>query len=629
MATLTATGATTYSWSPATGLSVTTGSSVDASPTATTTYTITGTSLGCDGIATSTVTVGAIPIIAVTSTAVCIGASTTLTATGSSAYSWTPSTGLSATTGSSVIASPLTTTTYTITETSSGCNGNTVCTVTVNPLPTVTASNTGPYCQTQPIQISCVTTAATMNWQGPNSFIGSGAGGTISNAAAVNAGTYTVTVTDVNSCQAVGTTSVIVNPLPVVTVNSNSPVCENNTLNLSASSGASWSWSGPSFTSTSQTPSLPSATLSMSGSYTVVVTDANGCVNANVTNVTITPRPSAPAGSNVSYCQNASADVLTAVPSTGGTLNWYGTIPSGGYSSSAPIPATAVVGSTPYYVSQTVAGCEGAQTSITVTIKQLPVATLNVIPPQCVPLCDTFSLSSASTLTAVIWNMGNGFTTNGNNPIYCYGESGNYSISVDITDSAGCRNSQLFSNCVHVNEIPVADFSYSPDPVSILEPNVTFYNTSVGGIASSEWNFYRNDTLIYMSTAAEPAYVFPDINVYNVQLAVISNQGCKDTIVKPIEIRDEMAVYIPNAFSPDNDNINDEFKVYGVGIAKVKMWIFDRWGEKIFWTDEMEKGWNGRKNDVPVKSDIYIYKVEIVDLKGAKTMHNGHVTVVR
>jgi hypothetical protein len=116
-AVLTASGATTYTWSPAATLSASTGTSVTASPTTNTTYTIVGTTGTCNGTTTATVTVIAPPVVNVNSTTICSGTSAVLTATGATTYTWTPSASLSSGTGTSVTASPPTTTTYTITGT--------------------------------------------------------------------------------------------------------------------------------------------------------------------------------------------------------------------------------------------------------------------------------------------------------------------------------------------------------------------------------------------------------------------------------------------------------------------------------------------------------------------------------
>lgn len=154
--TLTASGATTYTWDPPTGLSATTGTTVTASPAATTTYTIVGTSAGCGGTGIVTVTVNPIPVVTVNPTmaTVCAGTPTTFTASGANTYAWAPATGLSATSGTSVDAAPLSSTTYTVTGTSLGCSSDATFDITVNPSPTMPISNDTTVCQGNPVTLT-------------------------------------------------------------------------------------------------------------------------------------------------------------------------------------------------------------------------------------------------------------------------------------------------------------------------------------------------------------------------------------------------------------------------------------------------------------------------------------------
>ena len=204
---LTASGASTYSWSPSTGLSATTGASVTANPANTTIYTVTGTDANtCSNTAMATVTVNPLPNVSVNSATICAGASTSLTASGASTYSWSPATGLSGTTGASVTANPSNTTIYTVTGTDANtCSNTAPSTVTVTPLPTkptITPTNLGTE---NPTLTS--SSASGNQWFKDGSIM---AGQTAQTLSVTQAGSYTVTVTTV------GCTSPASNAFPIV-----------------------------------------------------------------------------------------------------------------------------------------------------------------------------------------------------------------------------------------------------------------------------------------------------------------------------------------------------------------------------------------------------------------------------
>jgi hypothetical protein len=163
------------------------------------------------------------------------------------------------------------TTTYTFTPTSGLCASSTTMTITVNPLPSVIANSNSPFCAGQAINLTATDGFSAYAWSGPNSFSNATQNPSISNAQAINAGTYTVTVTDGNGCQTTSSTVVSLTTSP--TAGSNSPVCVGGELTLSTNSATSYSWSGPnSFTSSVQNPTVSaSATTSMAGMYTVSV----------------------------------------------------------------------------------------------------------------------------------------------------------------------------------------------------------------------------------------------------------------------------------------------------------------------------------------------------------------------
>jgi len=248
--TLTASGATTYSWTPGTSLSASTGSSVTASPTVTTTYTVTGTQSGCSNSATVSVTVNSYPsVTAGTDTAICIGTSGVLTASGATTYTWAPSTGLSATTGASVVASPTVAATYTITGSMTGCSATATKTVSVNALPVIAIASFTPNPTLPGLPVNFTVSdgsLAAYSWS-----FGDASSSTVSNPSKAygSAGTFipTLTATNSNGCSASDTAVVTVLSSPGSLTGYVPPLCTadlSDTLR-SIISGGTWSSSAP------------------------------------------------------------------------------------------------------------------------------------------------------------------------------------------------------------------------------------------------------------------------------------------------------------------------------------------------------------------------------------------------
>jgi len=275
-ATLTGGGATTYTWSANAGSATT--STVSVSPASGSTYTVTGTANGCTNTATVSINVNPTPTISVNSAGICNGSSTTLNASGASTYSWSPSTGLSATTGASVNANPTTTTVYTITGTATGCSGANTSTVTVNPTPTVTAGS-GTVCAGSPANLTA---------GGATSYTWNPGGQTGASVVVSPTVTTTYTVTgDNGGCTGTATSIVTVNNLPtVVTSAVQDTICIGNSTGVSATGAVSYSW-GPATGLSATTGSNVVASPTVTTNYTVTGTGSNGCTNTDVITITV------------------------------------------------------------------------------------------------------------------------------------------------------------------------------------------------------------------------------------------------------------------------------------------------------------------------------------------------------
>lgn len=307
-ATLTSTGASTYTWMPG-SLS---GGTVIVSPTITTTYTVTGsTASGCTNTRTVTLVVTPGPTLVATAspTSICSGSSSTLTASGATTYTWMPGSITTATT----VVTPTTTTIYTVTGNNGTCSGTMAVTVSVTPLPTVTAVS-------NPTAV-CSGSSATLTGSGATSYTwmpGSLTGGTVTITPTI---TTTYTLTGVNgSCSGTTTVSVVVNSSPTVVATAtptSQTICSGRTATLSASGAVTYTWMPGSMVAPNVLVSPPTTTT-----YTLSGTNASGCTGTTVITITVNPSPtiSVLALPSLSICAGQTA-TLTATGATS-TYSW-------------------------------------------------------------------------------------------------------------------------------------------------------------------------------------------------------------------------------------------------------------------------------------------------------------------
>jgi hypothetical protein len=424
-----ATGGTppySYSWTPSATLSSSTSASTTATPTSTTSYTVSITdSNNCVSVATVTVTVNPLPTVTTCGNpSICLGDLATLCVTGANTYTWSPATGLSATTGSSVTANPVVTTTYTIIGQSAAlCSATASITVTVNPLPLVASPPAPSICSGGSVQI-CMSGAQSYHWQPQAGIIAiSGPDSTCVTVSVNSSTTYTVTGFSLEGCSATTTVTVTVNPNPVPVITPLGPTvfCAGGSVDLQATPTGTYAWSN--------SASTQIINVSASGSFTVTVTDANGCIGVSApVSVTVNPLPT-PSISPVApaFCQGDSA-VLTAAGGTG--FLW---------STNSSSQSITVNSSGTYTVTVTDANGCNSSTSVNVTVNPLPPAVISPAGPVLICSNNPATLSVAS---------GPGYTyqwyLNGNpiagavNSTYNAAVTGMYSVRV--SDALGCTS---------------------------------------------------------------------------------------------------------------------------------------------------------------------------------------------
>jgi hypothetical protein len=289
----------------------------------TATYTVTGVAAGCASTPINpVVTVNPTPTVSVNSPTICAGSSAVLTAApsiGGGTFSWSPG----GQTTSSISVSPGTTTTYTCSYTKSGCTGIGSGTVTVNPLPTATASNSGPVCAGTTLNLTAATVAgATYSWAGPSGFSSAVQNPSIPGVTPANAGTYTLTVTK-SGCSNSGTTNVTVTNLPLVNAGIDQTVCIGDVVAFSASAPGAITYLWDFGDAGTSTVLNPTHTYVAAGTYTatLTVTGSTGCTNSDVVQIIIAPAPTLTPTSTDVTCFGA-CDGTAAVSAAGGFAPW-------------------------------------------------------------------------------------------------------------------------------------------------------------------------------------------------------------------------------------------------------------------------------------------------------------------
>ena len=418
-ATLTASGASTYTWN--TGA---TGASLVVTPSASTNYTVTGTSTaGCVNTATAGVTVNAAPAITVNAATVCAGTSATLTASGVSTYTW--NTGAN---GASLVVSPASTTVYTVSGQLSGCStiATKTTTVTVNALPVMNVSAaSNSICAGQSTTLNLTGTATSYTWstgQTTSSISVSPASGT----------TYSVSGLNANGCSNSATVAITVNALPTVSVPTAS-VCLGGTVTLTASGASTYTWNTGA-TGASLNVSPVSAT-----NYTVTGTSAAGCTNTASTSVSVGPAP-AIAVNSATVCASTAA-TLTA---SGASTYTWSTTNTGATLAVSPLSTTV------FTVSGTSPGCNVIATNTaTVTVNALPMATISGNTSLCAG--QGTSLTANTAAASYTWSTGQSLATITVTP------ASTTSYSLNVLGSNGCTNTVVTT--VTVNPIPVVSVS--------------------------------------------------------------------------------------------------------------------------------------------------------------------------
>lgn len=576
--TLTASGGSNYSWS-----TTATTAAITVSPTATTTYSVIASSGSCADTTSITVTiVNNITAVITGATTICPGGNVTLSASGGNNYSWSTSA-----TTSSISVSPTATTTYTVIASSGTCADTVSATVTIgSSITAVISGNT----------TVCAGNSTTLTASGGSNFSWStGATTAAIVVTPTGATTYSVIATS-GSCADSTSVNVTVNPNPAPSISGNTSICNGTSTTLTAGGGSSYSWStGASTGSVTVSPSA-------STNYTVIATDANGCTGTASASVTITPSPAAGIGGNTVLCIG---DATTLTGTGGGTYSW-----STGATSASINVTPSSTGNTTYTVIVTNAnGCTDTAT-VTVSVSPPPNA---LISGNTVICAGGTAILSASGGTNYSWS--NGASSASIN----VSTAGTYSV---IVSTGNCADTA--SATVTINAAPTASAGAS---VLISAGESTTLNAT-GGVSYS----WSPSAGLSCDNCQNPV-ASPAVTTEYCVTATDAN-GCTDTscvkvYVDPIDC--SKSIYLPNAFSPNNDLENDELQLYGnlLCIKAASIVIYSRWGEEVFKSDQADFKWSGDNNGKKLDTGAFAYHLELALIDGTFITKKGNISLMR
>ena len=452
---ITASGASTYSWSNGLG----TGTPKTVSPTTSFTYTVTGTDVNsCTNTANAIVTVNTLPTVTAGGGTICNGGSINITAGGANTYSWSNGLG----TGTPKTVSPTTSFTYTVTGTDlNSCTNTANAVVTVNSLPTVTATSGA----------VCIGSSYTITASGASTYTWSGGGtGATKAVSPIAVSTYTVTGTDSHSCTNSATAIVTVNSLPTVTAGGGA-ICSGSSINITAGGASTYSWSNSLGTGTPKSVSPTTSTT-----YTVTGTDVSSCTNTANAVVIVNPLPTVTTAVGGAICSGGSTNITASGAST---YSW-----SNGLGSSNPVTVSPAI-TTTYTVTGTDGNaCTNTANAVVTVGGALPIITFTTNPSSGSICVGDIASITASGADIYVWSNGLGSS----NPL-TVNPTTNTTYTVTGTNTFGCSNTA--TTVITVNSFPSIIITYNPSSGIICKSQklAAIYANPTDGISSYNYSW--------------------------------------------------------------------------------------------------------------------------------------------
>lgn len=612
-----------YTWSPLANLVLdgNNNDSVLASPVDTTVYLVTATdSLGCTSDTTYQLAVTPLPVLSVTvdDSVICPNISTQLHVTGALTYVWGPSTAMSGMFSASPTVNPNSTQEYFVTATGpGGCQSIASITVAVWEIDTFSAGEDTAICRGDTIQLSGFG-GVSYQWF-PNLFISDA---TVPDPLCFTNNTrlYSLQITDQHDCVSWDDVRIYVNALPFARAGDDDTLCAGDQAQLGGSptgpAGSTYQWT-PALGLNSAILPNPSASPTLTTTYTVLVTDSNGCMKENSVDVRVNDLPVLQLLNMPPYlCQGDSAE-LEVTPD----LEAYLWTPSDRIvdptkSNVVAYPKDTLI----YSVSGTdTNGCTTVL-DIPLPVKRAPFVNIRGNYDMC--FGDTIQFDANAAPGDLEWYPSEYVSDAVTLLPYAFPEEPVY-FRLKVTDDLGCSNTD--TSLVFVHPLPRADAGQDVrncfmEVVYLGGASVTGPENEILWTPSEKLN--KNDI-------EHPRVLSTELDTF--VLRVESPEGCINYDSVIINSECYISLYAPNTFTPDDDGENDVFKVYGRNIYEPHLVIYDRWGHVQFESKDLEVGWDGRfvSSQLPAPIGSYFWQMTYKSETGRSLSHKGVFNLIR
>lgn len=454
-------------------------------------------------------------------------------------------------------------------------------------------------------------------------------GGNGSSVSGLISGNYSLVITDTNGC-VLNQNTYLGQPAPLtMTISPDTAICPGTPVTIEVQPGGgtgaySFNWN-PQNGNTNQLTVSPAVQTT----YTCSATDANGCVTssaATITMITLDPSDIYAFISDSIVClgEGITIDGAYTGPDQTVTLSWT-------HCTSCPITQNITPASTTTYTISAVNQCNQQITAdVSVTVVSPPVVDLN---PDLGAYCqgEYFSVSNSGTndpLWTYTWDFGDGTISHDMVGVHVFNEPGQYAVNLTIVNQYGCQSAASASGVITVNPRAIASFTADKLEVTTIDPEFHFTNSSQNA-TQYEWHF-GDDDLTYVTN---PTHSYDTYGDFTVTLNANNEYNCPDQAHLVVTVKPSFELFVPNAFTPDGDEYNNAFVAKGYGILETDftMEIYNRWGELIFESHNMEIGWDGSygSGTERVQDGTYTWVIRFRDLTNTMHEKNGHLSLLR